>query len=42
MGRIGRPEEIGEVAVFLASSSASFITVEILTADGGWSAYGYL
>jgi NAD(P)-dependent dehydrogenase (short-subunit alcohol dehydrogenase family) len=42
MGRIGRPEEIGEVAVFLASSSASFITGEILTADGGWSAYGYL
>ena len=42
MGRIGRPEEIGEVAVFLASSSASFITGEILTADGGWSVYGYL
>src|SRR5712692_6687561 len=40
MGRIGRPEEIGEVAVFLASSGASFITGEILTADGGWSAYG--
>ncbi len=42
MGRIGTPGEIGEVAVFLASSAASFITDEILTVDGGWSSYGYL
>jgi len=42
MGRIGTPEEIGEVAVFLASPGASYITGEILTVVGGWSSYGYL
>ena len=42
MGRIGTPEEIGEVAVFLASPASSYITGEILTLDGGWSSYGYL
>ncbi len=41
MGRIGTPEKIGG-AVFLASPASSFITGEILTADGGWSAYGDL
>ena len=42
MGRISTPEEIGEVAVFLASAAGSFITGEILTVAGGWSSYGYL
>ncbi len=42
MGRLGEPDEIAAVAVFLASDDASYITGEIVTADGGWSAYGYV
>jgi meso-butanediol dehydrogenase / (S,S)-butanediol dehydrogenase / diacetyl reductase len=36
LGRIGRPEEVGRVAVFLASDEASFITGAAVVADGGF------
>ena len=35
----GRPEDIAQVAVFLASSESSFITGQALVVDGGWTAY---
>lgn len=37
MNRWGRPEEIAEGAVFLASSAARFMTGTTLTIDGGYS-----
>ncbi len=35
MGRLGEPEEMGNVAVFLASTDSSYITGQTLYADGG-------
>jgi len=37
LGRLGRTTEIAEAIVFLASSRASFITGQLLMADGGHS-----
>src|SRR6202048_4668098 len=38
LGRVGDPAEIAHAAIFLASDDASFITGQILGADGGKSA----
>ncbi len=35
LGRIGRPEEIGEVVAFMATDAASFIVGETIHANGG-------
>lgn len=37
-GRWGRPEDIGEAAVFLASPAAAYIHGTVLNVDGGWLA----
>ncbi|MEO1731121.1 MAG: SDR family oxidoreductase [Pseudomonadota bacterium] len=36
LGRAGKPSEIAEVAVFLGSDEASFVTAADYVADGGW------
>lgn len=38
LGRGGQPEEVAEVAAFLASDKASFVSGAIIPVDGGWSA----
>ena len=37
MGRLGNPEEVAEVAAFLASDAASFVTGGARPVDGGYS-----
>jgi NAD(P)-dependent dehydrogenase (short-subunit alcohol dehydrogenase family) len=36
MGRMGRPDEIAQAALYLASEEASFVTGSALAIDGGW------
>jgi NAD(P)-dependent dehydrogenase (short-subunit alcohol dehydrogenase family) len=38
IGRLGRPDEIADLAVYVSSPAAAFITGSILTIDGGWTA----
>jgi 2-deoxy-D-gluconate 3-dehydrogenase len=38
LGRVGMPEDIGNVALFLASDAAAYVTGHALVADGGWIA----
>jgi meso-butanediol dehydrogenase/(S,S)-butanediol dehydrogenase/diacetyl reductase len=37
LGRAGGPEDVGPVAVFLASDAARFITGQTIIVDGGTS-----
>ncbi|MGH6959795.1 MAG: SDR family NAD(P)-dependent oxidoreductase [Dongiaceae bacterium] len=39
MGRVGQPEEIASVVLFLASEAASLLTGSIVLADGGYTCW---
>ncbi len=38
IGRLGRPEEIAHLALYLASDEAGFVNGAAMTIDGGWTA----
>jgi NAD(P)-dependent dehydrogenase (short-subunit alcohol dehydrogenase family) len=40
MGRLGKPEEVGQTVTFLASELSSYITGQQIFVDGGYSVYG--
>ncbi|MBY3064607.1 SDR family oxidoreductase [Rhizobium laguerreae] len=37
MGRLGTPEEVAELAVYLASKESAFMTGNAIVIDGGWA-----
>ena len=37
MGRLGKPEEIAEMAVYLVSAESAFTTGAVHVVDGGWT-----
>lgn len=39
MPRAGQPEEIADIALFLASNESSYVNGVVMAADAGWSAY---
>jgi NAD(P)-dependent dehydrogenase (short-subunit alcohol dehydrogenase family) len=38
VGRMGRPEEVAALALYMASDAAAFMTGSVVTLDGGWTA----
>jgi len=39
MGRVGEPEELKGIAVYLASDASSYVTGSVFTVDGGYTAW---
>lgn len=40
--RLGTPQDIAQAVVYLCEPRSAHITGQVLSVDGGWSAYGYL
>jgi 2-keto-3-deoxy-L-fuconate dehydrogenase len=38
IGRLGKPEEIAHLALYLASDEAGFVNGSVISIDGGWTA----
>jgi NAD(P)-dependent dehydrogenase (short-subunit alcohol dehydrogenase family) len=38
IGRMGRPDEIAKLALYVSSSAAEFMNGSVITIDGGWTA----
>jgi NAD(P)-dependent dehydrogenase (short-subunit alcohol dehydrogenase family) len=38
IGRLGKPEEIAHLALYLSSREAGFVNGSVFTIDGGWTA----
>ncbi len=38
IGRMAKPEEVAEAAIWLCSDAASFVTGHAMAVDGGWAA----
>jgi NAD(P)-dependent dehydrogenase (short-subunit alcohol dehydrogenase family) len=38
VGRLGKPDEIAHLVLYLCSSEAAFVTGSVVTIDGGWTA----
>jgi len=39
--RIGHPDEITGLAVYMAGDEATYLTGAVVYIDGGWTAYGF-
>ena len=35
-GRLGKPEEIANMVLYLSSDEANFVTGQVIKVDGGW------
>jgi len=42
LGRLAEPEEIAEAILYLASPRSSYVTGQVLAADGGWTSFGWV